>query len=403
MSLDLSKLTTQAQKMIVHLAQENNKTANSLANALSALNDDSLNDEALLKKIASAKTSWLVARADGDYKKTSAPKPAPKDYSALATDGSQIELNRHSKYNYYLINTGSISLTYGKTPNAFLENEPELFYTSEDMVITPPEGGSKSQAVDSTIISLKRDAYEAEALAKLVKKCSKEAPIIALADGSLIKWSYNTLNLESFVVEKLLINGFLKALDGVYEEAKKGNIALASYISNPGGSDVINMLRIKICPFSEVDCNKNCDKINIGERGCDKVNGITDSMLFSRLLSEGQRSATFSSSSKVLEKYGRHNVYFYYVKLKEEVARVEVPKWVALDDSLLELSHTLILDQCKRGQGYPIALSEAHEQAVATFKDKEHLEYLIDSMLGSEAQLKNKASSKGLSKQTRWV
>lgn len=403
MSLDLSKLTTQAQKMIAHLAQEHDKTAGNLVNALSALNDQSLSDEALLKRIASAKTSWLVARASGDYRQTSAPSPAPADYTALATDGSQIELNRHSEYNYYLINTGSISLSYGRNADAFLENKPKLFYTSEDMIITPPDNSTKAQVVDSAIVALKRDAYEAGALAELTKQNGKETPIIALLDGTLIKWLFNTLKFESFVVEELLDNGFLKALDEIYEESKKGKLALASYISNPGSSDVINMLRVKICPFDEVNCDSHCRKISVGERKCDGVNGITDSMLFSRLLSEGERSAVFASDSKILEKYGRHSVYFYYVKLEEETARVEIPEWVAFDNTLLELTHTLILDQARRGHGYPVALSEAHEQAVVTFKDREHLEYLIDTMTGDDASLKSKASLKRISKQTRWV
>ncbi len=45
---------------------------------------------------------------------------------------------------------------------------------------------------------------------------------------------------------------------------------------------------------------------------------------------------------------------------------MEVPEWVARRKDLLDLTHALVLDQCRRGQGYPVALSEAHEQAVVT-------------------------------------
>jgi NurA-like 5'-3' nuclease len=133
------------------------------------------------------------------------------------------------------------------------------------------------------------------------------------------------------------------------------------------------------------------------------VAGIQDRELFSDLLGVGGRSAIFVSQSSVVKKhYGEHQVYFFYVRLEDEIARVEIPQWVARDESRLDLVHTLILDQCQRGQGYPVALSEAHEQAVVTVADRESFWQLVESSLVAE-HLPAPGSAKSQSKRTRWV
>jgi NurA-like 5'-3' nuclease len=69
---------------------------------------------------------------------------------------------------------------------------------------------------------------------------------------------------------------------------------------------------------------------------------------------------------------------------------------------LLELTHALVLDQCNRGQGYPVALSESHEQAVVTGADRELFWGLVEEALVEE-KLPDQISIKSRSKRTRWV
>ena len=54
------------------------------------------------------------------------------------------------------------------------------------------------------------------------------------------------------------------------------------------------------------------------------------------------------------------------------------------------------------GQGYPVALSEAHEKAVVTAADRENFWLLVEQSLWGEA-LTLSASAKSRSKRTRWV
>jgi len=73
-----------------------------------------------------------------------------------------------------------------------------------------------------------------------------------------------------------------------------------------------------------------------------------------------------------------------------------------MDETLLNLTHTLVLDQCRRGQGYPVALSEAHEQAVVTGPDREYFWQLVESSLVDE-KIPSLSSAKSRSKRTRWI
>ena len=68
----------------------------------------------------------------------------------------------------------------------------------------------------------------------------------------------------------------------------------------------------------------------------------------------------------------------------------------------VELVHALVLDQCRRGQGYPVVLSEAHEQAVFTAADKEEFWQMVESLC-LEERIPTLTSAKSFSKRTRWV
>ncbi len=118
-------------------------------------------------------------------------------------------------------------------------------------------------------------------------------------------------------------------------------------------------------------------------------------------MEEGERSGLFLSSSKIsLDRYGEHKVYFFYLNVGREIARVELPEWVARDARLLPLVHSAIFDQCQRGDGYPRALAEAHEKAVIGGADREVFWRLVESTLVGN-RLSTKTSEKERSKRIR--
>ncbi|WP_286977151.1 DNA double-strand break repair nuclease NurA, partial [Candidatus Aquicultor secundus] len=110
---------------------------------------------------------------------------------------------------------------------------------------------------------------------------------------------------------------------------------------------------------------------------CDKIDGVTDAGLFRRLLGVGKRSSLFISTSEILDAYGDERVAFFYINVGKEVARVELPGWVSRDKDMVGLVHATCLDQANKGSGYPVAVAEAHEQAVVKSADKHTFDQLI--------------------------
>jgi hypothetical protein len=220
---------------------------------------------------------------------------------------------------------------------------------------------------------------------------------LGLMDGSLILW-----NLEAypeFVTESLLEKKFLAYLEKISRSAVDKQLAVASYISFPRSSDVTNLLRVAVCPRESVDSDR-CSSCTTRE--CAQIAGVFDRELFTLLLKEGERTGLFISPSKIQRRYGKHQVYFFYLRINEEIGRVEIPRWVAEDNSKVDLVHSLIVDQCRRGQGYPVALSEAHEKAVVTGADRDNFWRMVDESLLGEG-LPVTESEKSRSKKTRWI
>ena len=93
---------------------------------------------------------------------------------------------------------------------------------------------------------------------------------------------------------------------------------------------------------------------------------------------------------------------FYYLNTGDEIARMEVPAWVAEDETLLSLSHSLVLDQCRKGLGYPVSIMEAHEQAVIGGSERELFRRMVEDTL-AERHLPVYTSEKERSKRLRWL
>ena len=394
MSLDLTKVAAQISGMVAGLKAGDEERRKRLSYALGVLRDKSIDLDQLRKRIEDSqrKTTWLVAGLVDGLDQCYKPPPLPSEFTVIATDGSNIDVDRHRSPRCYLINIGAAVLGYGAQPRATLDSFPQLYFGDEELVITSDKG--RGQPVEGVLLGIKRAVEETKALASLAAELPPNSSTLALLDGSLILW-----NLEAypeFVTEVLLNKGFIPCL----EKIRELKIALASYISFPRSTDVVNSLRVAICPYEAPDCDRYCPN---KEKGCDKVAGVRDRELFIELLGQGERAVLFTSQSSIVQKhYGEHRVYFFYLRLDGEIARLEIPQWVAEDEDLLNLTHSLVLDQCRRGHGYPVALAEAHEKAVVTAADREEFWRVVESLMVEE-KLPTPTSAKSFSKRTRWV
>ncbi|MFC1904442.1 DNA double-strand break repair nuclease NurA [Chloroflexota bacterium] len=397
--LDLTRVASQVMGMVASLKAGSKERQERLNHALDVLSNEATDLDSLKRKVATSKTTWLVAGlVDGLANHYEAP-PLPPEFIVIATDGSHIDIDRHRSTRCCLINIGSVALHYGARPDATLDSFPSLYAGDEELVITPPGAKGREQRIEGQLLGIKRAVEECHQLAKLSIEMTPGGSSLALLDGSLILWGLEAY--PEFVTEALLDKGFLSYVDDIRKLNNDKRLALASYISFSRSTDVINVLRVALCPNEVVDTDRYCP--NCTSRECDAVAGVQDRELFLNVLGQGERSAVFISQSSVVRKhYGVHRVYFFYLRLEDEVARVEVPEWVATDENLLGLTHALVSDQCRRGQGYPVALSEAHEQAVVTGTDRENFWQLVESSLVEE-KMPTLSSAKSQSKRTRWV
>lgn len=383
--------------MVARLKATAGENQQRLQYALGILRERAGDLDYLQRKVAARKATWLVAGLVDRLDRHHAAPPCPPEFTIIATDGSHIDVDRHHSTRCYLINIGSAILQYGESPEAVLDTSPYLYSRDEELVILPGGVSSRTQPVEGALLGIRRGVDECGQLAKLSADLPPGSSSLALLDGSLILWGLEAF--PEFVTEALLSKGFLTHLDEIRGLNSDREIALASYISLPRSTEVANVLRIALCPHDPVDCDRYCP----AKQECDTVAGVQDRELFAHILDEGERSAVFISQSSIVRNcYGAHQVYFFYLRVDDEIARVEVPQWVATDASLLNLTHTLVLDQCRRGHGYPVALSEAHEQAVVTVADRENFWQLVESSLISE-HMPSTASAKSRSKRTRWI
>ena len=399
MSLDLTKIASQAVSMVARLKDGRAERQQRLDRARQIFGDEAIDLDKLKRKIMASRTTWLVAELAGGLAERYPAPPLPADFTVLATDGSHIDVDRHRSTRCYLINIGSVTLKYGDKPDAVLDSVPHLYAEDEELVIKPAAATGREQMVEGTVLGIKRAVEECRHLSALAAEQPPGSLCLALLDGTLILWGLEAY--PDFVAAALLDEGFLPCFEEIRKQNNDKKVALASYISFPRSTDVVNVLRLAICPHEVADCDRFCPPHK--ERDCEGVAGVTDRELFMDVLEPGERSALYISPSKITkERYGEHRIYFFYIRLEDEVARVETPRWVAENPDLLGLAHALVLDQCRRGQGYPAALAEAHEQAVVTAADRAEFWQLVESLCVEE-KIPTLTSAKSFSKTTRWV
>lgn len=345
-----------------------------------------------IKAAAARRVTWLVGEPGGDEHVAPAlavahPAPAiPKDYGVVATDGSQIDPDRHGPAHCFVINIGGAAIWYGGAPGADLFTEPYLYSRPEELAFREPGEGMREFPIEGPLLGMKRMAMECLELARRLEAMDPALPVVGLLDGSLVLWELSGDRFPEFVREELLGLGVLAAFDSIRKLALTRPLAFGSYISLPRATEVVNLLRIAHCPHDNLEtlgCDRICGKGGAGRKECNAVGlGLMDRDLFEEVLRPGERSMVFRSQSTiVLRNYREHQVCFFYILVGDEIARVEIPCWVADDPAALDLLHAGILDQCGKGPGYPVALQEAHERAVVTMADRRAFWAIVGSTL----------------------
>lgn len=361
--LDFTALQQQLNDMVLNQQSARRSFSQKLQIAQGELTRWADEWPALRRKAEESRTSWLLAAdiQESFIKRYSAPA-CPQRMTVVATDGSQIFPDRHELSDCYLINIGTVVLHYGTGERPVLTNRPRLFYGEHELA---DEWNGKRMPVTEDVVNARRGVLEIQELAAQAElSAQQQRTVAALTDGTLILWSLAG-KPRQFQQE------ILRAYFDTFDLLESYQIPLAGYISRPGSNDVINLLRLGLCPENPTNCDQCPFKGQPPELPCEPIEGISDADLFERILQKGERSPVFKSQSGILDHYGKHVIYFFYVHVGVEIARVEIPKWIAYEPALVEFVHATVCDQAQKGQGYPISLAEAHEQAVVKSTERE--------------------------------
>ncbi len=356
----------------------------------------------------------------------------PKVHTVIATDGSQIAPNHHEIAYCYLLNIGRVVLHYGQNLHPILDSLPEVFYRPEDLYMSRQWGIRTEEWM-----GYRRTASETTVLAELACAAKKgqgdkgtrgqgdretrgqggqggqgglfegkennsfppspplpippsppsptsQIPTLAMVDGSLIYWFLEQLPFDA---RDRILPPILEA----WKQMRSAEIPMMGYLSASRNIEAMNFLRLTACSHPVPDCKSFCPN-QLEKVPCKIFEPLRDTTLWSTQLKPGQRSNLWRSNAHILEQYEDQKIYFCYVHVGTEIARIEIPAWVAENSTMLDQALGLMLAQVQKGYGYPVAIAEAHNQAVVKGADKARFFALLEQQM-IKAGLKNVGTS----------
>ncbi len=383
--LDLTKLARQMQGISDHLTQEADAARRRVEIAQLLMGQATDRQQTLVDQLVEGRDRLLFAAAEPiePLDTRIALNTAPAAHSVVSSDGSQISPSHHEIAYCYLLNISRVIIHYGQSRYPTLDSLPEVIYRPEDLYASRQWGIRTEEWM-----GYKRTAAEAVMLGELgietAASQDADVPALAMTDGSLIYWFLEQIPVAAR--DQIL----LPVLES-WERLRQARVPVMGYISASRSGEALNFLRLQACPFDTPDCMSNCEHQR-NQTPCQTFSPLRDVTLWSTALSPGERGPLWKSSADILSCYGDHAVYFCYVHVGAEVARVEFPAWVVKDAELLDTALSLMLAQVQKGFGYPVALAEAHNQAVVRGGDRTRFFTLLEQQM-IRAGLKNVGTS----------
>ena len=395
MTLEFEKLTADLEKMAQTTARLLSQRRERVAEAMETLQTYRTNWTAVSQALTTAK-----AQSDPKFYRSARPfaeaepldshipaPPPPVEATIIAADGSQIMPDRHAAHLYYLINIGGIIYHHGsgRTPETF--SQPDIFYPESDEVI---DNFNDTPGA----VSIERDIQEIETLAQqTVANRHNAQPLLAILDQRLLYWPIGSAG----VAENAAVTAWGSHMTGI----RQAGALLCGYIDRPGTSAVMTLLR-SIVGLSDAQFNWK----ELGQRKA--TQGVTDADVFSQILGPGERSAVFANISDANDVFmaqdAANEVCFFYLNpglSGQNIARVDIPRWVAEDEGAVTAVHSLLIDQCRIMGNYPYVIARADEMAVVGRQDAGELNFMIDVIMerhGISNDITSKQGSKELAR-----
>ena len=371
--LELRKVVAQVDAMSLEIARRNARYQELVADARRTLQTYNAVDDALLAKIERAQDvdpTWRGARPCDDFLDTRViPVPADEDASLIGVDGSQIYPNRHGPALYFLINTGVIVLRQGSGQAPLISTNPQIFYTEDELY------DDNLNLLNAQMVNSLRESAEIEALADWATQerahwAQEQRLILALTDGPLLIWiSEEEKGAAGEKAAWERVQAYLAQLQRIQDS----DVVPVGYVARPRSANVLRLLHVAQLPESEI----TKERVRASS-----FRALTDTALFGDLL-PNQRSALFSSTAQVNKTFANagHEICFFYLNIarpgqEPRIARIDIPKWAAMQPGLLDRVHRAIVRDCD-GAEYPYTLIRAHELALVTYHERGELEKML--------------------------
>src|SRR5215470_15099088 len=279
MPLDLLELSSQVRQMGEQLARRRADEQSRLE-LLEAMLADYRDRWEELADLAES-IPERVAVPTGPLDERVPPGPRPSRYTALATDGAEIDPDRHGgSGEFYLINVGRVRIPYGQPEREVeLRSVSSLGYTDEDLFIADPRDSRRQVPMRDRHLDALRTVEELRALADLaeVEPHQVEAPAIALVDGTLL-FSVLEERPRDFLRTRFYTD-FVHQLDRL----RQAHVPVAAYASRSRGIDLVHLFRA-VCGGTPLVCD-----VCRGAYAC-ALRGLSDAHLLGRGLERWERS-----------------------------------------------------------------------------------------------------------------
>ncbi len=268
----------------------------------------------------------------------------------IGIDGSQIYPDRHQGGGRYcfLLNIGVVVFHYSSLLHGVrFDSFPFVYSTdlitgnwsSEDMVNIRRQELELCTGVDLAI------GMQQEFLQE-----SMTDHLLLLFDGSLLFWM---LEKKDAVIASEYATKYNACLQQLFFQ----HIPVAFYISSPMSREFISLLN----PLNK----------NVHHQSMIDITAVCDRDLMFEYLKPYERTQLFICQLSIASLYPPElRPCFFYLHTGYEIARIEVPHYVAHDEELLNIVVRGIMNQVVKGYGYPVILAEAHEQAVIKEVDR---------------------------------
>jgi len=338
---------------------------------------------------------WPVALPIEPFGSSFAVAPAGEPVTVVAADGSQIMPSHHEIHNCYLLNVGTAVISYGGGFPPLLESTPRLYHRPEDLY---PLVDRRRVHIDELYVSLERNLLELETLASLaLARRDRGLPVVAFLDGSLISWSVEKMSDAYQETHR-------QRVVAVFESLREARLPLIGYLSHSRSADLVNDLRVCVCPYQTSHCRELCGSLNEEDFPCSTIWPLSDRQLLSALLPPGSRTAAFAAGASAARSLPSHlRACFCYLNVGFEVARLEFPRWLADDPPARDLALAVTAAQVAKGKGYPVSLAEAHHLAVIRGEERARFFELLERHLVSLGVNRLRVSPKETRKRTSLI